>query len=170
MMDKPLASLYKRLVHVLDDELQSHARLLEIILEETQVLRKSLLPGILDIGARKSEAFRQSEAAAYRRAETVGRIIADLGLEAPVSFIQMAAYADVATRQVLTGYREKFADIVRRIEDANDINRQIIALTLAHVSNNLNFINNISSSIPNYDQHGQIKAGNLQGRLISQSG
>jgi flagellar biosynthesis/type III secretory pathway chaperone len=82
----------------------------------------------------------------------------------------MAAYADVETRQVLTGYREKFADIVRRIEDANDINRQIIALTLAHVSNNLNFINNISSSIPNYDQHGQIKAGNLQGRLISQAG
>jgi flagellar biosynthesis/type III secretory pathway chaperone len=82
----------------------------------------------------------------------------------------MAAYADVTTRQVLTEYREKFADIVRRIEEANEINRRIIELTLAHVSNNLNFIYNISSSIPNYDQHGQIKAGNLQGRLVSQAG
>jgi flagellar biosynthesis/type III secretory pathway chaperone len=170
MMDRVLASLYKRLIHALDDELQNHARLLEIILEETQALRKSRLPEILDVGTRKGDAFRQSEEAAQRRAEAVVQIVAHLGLESPVSFVQMAAYADVATRQVLIGYREKFADIVRRIEEANEINRQIIALTLAHVSNNLNFIHNISSSIPNYDQHGQIKAGNLQGRLISQAG
>lgn len=169
-MDKSLELLFKRLIHALDDELQSHAHLLNIILEETQALRRSRLPEILDTGARKGDAFGQSEAAARRRSESVGRIIAHLGLEAPVSFVQMAAYTDGATRQVLTGYREKFADIVRRIEEANDINRRIIELTLAHVSNNINFINNISSSIPNYDQHGQIKAGNLHGRLISQAG
>jgi len=169
-MDKPLESLYRQLVHTLDAELQSHDRLLKIIMEETQALRRSRLPEILDTGARKSDAFSHSEAAARRRSEAVGRIIAHLGIEAPVSFVQMAAYADVATRQVLTGYREKFADIVGRIEAANDINRRIIELTLAHVSNNINFIHNISSSIPNYDQHGQIKAGNLHGRLISQAG
>jgi flagellar biosynthesis/type III secretory pathway chaperone len=170
MMDKALASLYKLLIHALDIELQSHAHLLEIILEETQALRRSRLPEVLDIGAKKGDAFRQSEAAAHRRAEALVPIIAHLGLEATVSFVQMAAYADVTTRQVLTEYREKFADIVRRIEEANEINRRIIELTLAHVSNNLNFIYNISSSIPNYDQHGQIKAGNLQGRLVSQAG
>lgn len=170
MTDETLASLYNRLLDTLDDELQCHTNLLGIILEETQVLRKSRLPDILDIGARKGDAFRQSEAAAHRRAEAVGRIIARLGLDGPVSFIQMAAYADIATRQRLTGYRENFADRVRRIEEANEINRQIIALTLAHVSHNINFINNIWTSIPNYDQNGQIKAGNLQGRLISQAG
>ncbi|MFH1081239.1 MAG: flagellar protein FlgN [Pseudomonadota bacterium] len=170
MTDKVLASLFQRLIHALDDELQSHAHLLEIILEETQALRKGRLPEILDVGAKKGDAFRQSEAAAHKRAETIAKIVAHMGLEASVSFVQMAACADIATRQVLTRYREKFADIVNRIEEANEINRQIIALTLAHVSNNLNFIHNISSSIPNYDQQGQIKAGNLQGRLISQAG
>lgn len=169
-MDKQLASLYGSLIHILDEELRCHERLLKVILEETQALRKGRLPGILDVGASKSDAFRKSEAAAHQRTESVGRIIAHIGVEAPVSFFQMAAYADVATRQVLTGYREKFADIVRRIEEANEINRQIITLTLAHINKNINFINNISSSISNYDHHGQVKAGNLQGRLISRAG
>ena len=170
MTEQTLDALYKRLMMTLNAEIQTHARLLKIILEETQVLRKSRLSDIVDIGAAKEKAFRESETAAHLRAEAVGYIIAHLGLDEPVSFVQLAAYADIATRQELTGYREKFADLVRRIEDANEVNRQIIALTLAHVSTNINFIHSISSSIPNYDQHGQIKAGNLQGRLISQAG
>jgi len=169
-VDNQLASLYGSLIHILDEELQSHTLLLKIILEETKVLRKSRLPEILDVGARKSDAFRQSEASAYRRVEAVGRIIARLGLEDPVSFVQLAAHADAATRQILTGYRDKFAGIVRQIEKSNEANRRIIALTLAHINKNINFINNISSSISNYDHHGQMKAGNLQGRLISRAG
>jgi flagellar biosynthesis/type III secretory pathway chaperone len=169
-MDKQIASLYKSLLHTMNEELQCHERLSDLIHEETLVLRQSRLPDILDINARKAEAYRQSEAAAQRRVESIDRIVACLGLENPVSFAQLTACADVATRQILIGYREKFADMVRHIEKTNEINRQIITLTLAHVSNNLNFIHSISSSIPNYDQRGQIKAGNLQGRLISQAG
>ena len=168
-MDKR-ALLYKSLLRTLEEEVQHHERLLELIHEETLVLRKSLLPEILDITARKGEAYRQSEAAVQRRVESIDGIIAYLGLENPLSFSQLAACTDVATRQILIGYREKFTDIVCRIEKTNEINRQIIALTLAHVSNNLNYIHSISSKIPNYDHHGQIKAGNLQGRLISQAG
>ena len=168
-MDKR-AYLYKSLLQTLDEEMQYHERLLELIHEETLVLRKSFLPEILDISTRKGEAYRQSEAVVQRRVECIDSIIAYLGLEPPVSFAQLTACADVATRQILTGYREKFADIVCRIEKTNETNRQTIELTLAHVSNNLNFIHSISSSIPNYDHHGQIKAGKLQGRLISQAG
>jgi flagellar biosynthesis/type III secretory pathway chaperone len=165
-----LASLYRTLIENLDDELKIHGHLLETIHEETQVLKKNRLHEIVEIGVAKDNALRHSEAAARRRMEIIAKIIRHLNLEEPVTFIQLAAYADPATRQELTGYREKFADIVGRIEDTNEINRQIIGATLAHVRNNLNFLNNISSLLPNYDQYGQIKAGNLQGRFISKAG
>ena len=65
-MDKR-AFLYKSLLQTLDEEMQYHERLLELIHEETLVLRKSFLPEILDISTRKGEAYRQSEAAAAQQ-------------------------------------------------------------------------------------------------------
>ena len=170
MMDKQLASLFQFLIDALKDEIETHTRLLDVIREETQALLDSRLPEVLDIGIRKGDAFRQSEAAGERRVEAVAAIIACLGLEDLLSLVELAAYADAATRQFLTGFREKYSDIVRRIESANETNRQIIALTLAHVSHNIHFIQNIIAPLPNYDRHGQIGAGSLQGGLLSQAG
>jgi hypothetical protein len=169
-MDKQLASLFQFLIDALKDELESHTRLLDVIREETQALLDSRLPEVLNIGIRKGDAFRQSEAAAERRVEAVAAIIACLGLEDLLSLGELAAYADASTRQFLTGFREKYSDIVRRIESANETNRRIIALTLAHVTHNIHFIRNITASLPNYDRHGQIGAGSLQGGLLSQAG
>lgn len=169
-MDNQLASLYSSLLHILDEELRCHQHLLEVINEETQVLRNSRLTEILEISAAKEDAFHQSEAATQKRVESVERIITHMGIEVPVAFVHLAAHADAATRQILTGYREKFADIIHHIEKTNEINRQMITLTLAHINKNITFINNISSTISNYDHQGQMKAGNLQGRLISRAG
>ena len=85
-MDKQLASLFQFLIDALKDEIESHTRLLDVIREETQALRDSRLPEVLDIGIRKGDAFRQSEAAAQRRVEAVTAIIACLGLEDLLSF------------------------------------------------------------------------------------
>jgi flagellar biosynthesis/type III secretory pathway chaperone len=170
MVDKQLASLFRLLIVALKDEIENHTRLLDIIREETQALRDNQLPEVLDIGTRKGDAFRQSEAAMQHRVEAVTKIIAYLCLEGPLPVVELASYADVTTRQILTGYSDKFADIVRRIKSANQANRRVIALTLAHVSNNIYFLRNITTSLPNYDRHGQISARSLQGEFISRAG
>ncbi len=170
MMDKQLASLFQFLINALQDEYESRARLLYVIWEQTQTLRDSQLLEVPDISIRKGDAFRLSEAAVQRRVDAVTKIIAYLCLEDSLSFLELAPYTDVTTRQILTGYRDKFADTVRRIKSANETNRKIIALTLAHVSDNINFIMNITTSLPNYDRHGQISARSLQGEFIAQAG
>ena len=169
-MDKQLASLFQLLIDALKDEIENHARLLNVIREETQTLCDSQLSDVLDIGIKKGDAFRQSEAAMQRRVVAVTKIVAYLCLEDSLPFIELTQYADVTTRQILTGYRDKFTNIVRSIKSANEKNRQIIALTLAHVINNMHFIMNIAASLPNYDRHGQISARSLQGEFISQAG
>jgi flagellar biosynthesis/type III secretory pathway chaperone len=170
MMDKHLASLFRFLIVALKDEFESHVRLLDVIREETQALRDSRLPEVIDIGIRKSDVFRQSEASVRRRANAVTNIIAYLHLEDSLPFAELASYADAPTRQSLTGYRNKVTDIAGHIKSANETNRQIIALTLNQVSNNLFFIRCIAASLPNYDRRGQISAQSLQGELISQAG
>jgi len=170
MMDKHLASLFWFLIVALKDEFESHACLLDVIREETQALSDSRLREVIDIGIRKGDVFRQSEASVRRREKAVNNIIAHMHLDDSLPFAELASYADAPTRQSLTGYRDKVADIVRHIKSANEINRQIIALTLTQVSNNLYFISNITASLPNYDRRGQISARSLQGELISQAG
>jgi flagellar biosynthesis/type III secretory pathway chaperone len=169
-MDKQLASLFQFLIAALKDEIENHTRLLDVIREETRTLRDNHLPEVLNIGIRKGDAFRQSEAAMQRRLEAAAKIAAYLCLEDSLPVVELAPYTDVTTRQILTGYRDKFSCIVRRIKSANEANRQIIALLLAHMSNNIDFIMNITASLPNYDRHGQIGARSLQGEFISQAG
>jgi flagellar biosynthesis/type III secretory pathway chaperone len=167
-MDKH--SLYSPLIEALKDEIKSHACLLDVIREETRVLSQNRLPDLLDIGVKKGDVFRRTEAVTHRRTEIMNHIIAFLGIEAHASVTQLAALADVQNRQILTDYREKFADILCGIESANEANRQIIASTLAHINHHIHFIRRITATLPHYDQHGQIRDGNLHGGLISQAG
>ena len=169
-MDKQLASLFRFLIDALKDEIENHARLLDVIREETQALRESRLSEVLDIGIKKGAAFRQSEGSMRRRMDAAKNIAACLHLEDSLpSFVELASYADDTTRKILTGYRDKFADIVRGIKSANETNRQTIALTLAHISN-IDFMMNIAASLPNYDRYGQVSARSLQSEFISQTG
>lgn len=169
-MDKQLASLYQLLIDALKDEIENHTRLLDVIHEETQTLRDCRLLEILDIGICKDDAFRQSQAALQRRLEAITKITASLGFNVPLSFSELAAHADVATRQILIGYRKIFTNIIRQIKSANEANRQIIAMTLAHTTNNIHYIQKITASLPNYDRHGQFSARSLQGEFISRAG
>ncbi|MHB8910065.1 MAG: flagellar protein FlgN [Syntrophales bacterium] len=170
-MDRQLAALFHVLIGALQDETEDHARLLDVIREETQALRDSRPSEVIDLGIRKGEAFRQSEAAMQRRADAVNNIAAHLRLEDSLpSFVELAPYADDTTRKILTGYRDKFADIVRSIRSANETNRQMIALTLAHVSSDIDFMMNLATSLPNYDRRGRVSARSLQGEFISQTG
>jgi flagellar biosynthesis/type III secretory pathway chaperone len=168
--DKQLASLFQFLIDTVKDEIENHTRLLDVIHEETQALRDSRLSEILDIGICKGDAFRQAQAAAQRRVGAISKITAYLGFKDPLPFAELVAYADVATRQILTNYREIFTNIIHQIKSANETNRQTIALTLSHVANNIHYIQDITASLPNYDQHGQISAQSLQGGFISQAG
>jgi flagellar biosynthesis/type III secretory pathway chaperone len=83
---------------------------------------------------------------------------------------QLAEYAQNAIRQNLIDYQEKFADIVSSIKAVNEKNKNLIQAMLSHTTNTLNYINKLTSPGPHYNRHGQVQAGNLQGRLISQEG
>jgi flagellar biosynthesis/type III secretory pathway chaperone len=162
--------LYSTIIEALRDELECHRRLLGIIREETQALRRGLPPDVIEIGNRKGEAFAEAETATRRRTEIVHRITARLGFGAPVSLTQLADHADLETRQILTGYREKFADILHSIKSVNESNRRMIALTLDHINHHIHFVRRMTAALRHYDQNGQIRDGNLHGGLISQAG
>lgn len=169
-MNNETTLLYRSLLHQMAAELQIHEDLLDCIDRETRTMRRGKLTEILDVGVMKEKAMRNSEAAMRQRTFCMRQIIAHLGLQEPVGFAQVVAHADLETRQELTDCREKIADITGRIGNINEINRQTITSMLDHVGKNIRFINNISSSLPNYDRHGQIRAGNLQGRMLSKAG
>jgi flagellar biosynthesis/type III secretory pathway chaperone len=169
-MDKQLASEYASLIGALEDETARAIHLLDVIGEETQALRQGRLNDVVAVCAQKEDAFRLLEAATYKRGEAAARVGALLGLSAPVSFTRLAACADVQTRQILTGYQEKLADVIGGVRTANEANRQVISLTLDFISGGIQFIRNISAPLPHYDSRGRIKTGDAHGALLSRAG
>jgi flagellar biosynthesis/type III secretory pathway chaperone len=104
------------------------------------------------------------------RMSTINKIAEHLKIDEPVSLTQIIGSAQNHIRKNLMDYQEKFADLVKQINKANEKNKRLITFSLSQVDNTISYINSLTSSSLNYSPSGQIKAGNLHGRLISQAG
>jgi flagellar biosynthesis/type III secretory pathway chaperone len=169
-MNKDLDSLYNALVLSLEREYEYYRELLDAMREEATTLKRCDSKDVLDFNNRNERLLLSLRTVAERRMSTVQSISSELRLDEPVSMTQLIAYAQENTRQDLIGYQEKFAEMMVQIEQANNRNKDLIHASLAHVNNTINYIHHITSTNQNYDQQGQVRAGNLQGKLISQAG
>lgn len=169
-MNKDLDSLYNALLLSMGQEYEYYRELLDAMREEATALPRCDSKDVLEFNSRNEGLLHLLQMAAERRMNAIRAISSRLRLDAPLSMTQLIASAQEQTRQVLIDYQEKFAEIIVQIEKANNQNKELIHASLTHVNNTINYINSLSSINPNYDQRGQIRAGNLQGRLISQAG
>jgi hypothetical protein len=169
-MNKTLEHLYHSLLFCLGQEYERYQELIKVISEESVILIKSRLEDILEFNTQKERVLLSLNVAKEMRVDVFNKVIAHLNLEEPVSMRQLMAYAPDDTRQNLIHYQEKFSDLMGQIEKINKNNMGLINFSLSQLNSTLNYINALTSSSPNYDHCGQIKAGNLQGRLISQEG
>lgn len=169
-MSRDIHYLYNSLLCALGQEYERYEELFEIIGEEAKVLKGCRLQEILDSNAKQERILLSISMASEMRAGAIKNIITHLNLEPPVTIHQIIACARPQIRQDLIQYHEKFSALKSRIEQFNETNKRLIHVSLSYVSNTLNYINILTSSKPHYDHCGQIKAGNLQGRLISQEG
>lgn len=169
-MNKDLDYLYNSLLCSMGQEYEHYQELLKTVEEEAHVLKKCNLTDILDFNIRKERVILSLNMAEDVRTGIIKKIISHLNLDEPVSMSHLAAYAQQHTRQNLIDYQEKFSGLISRIDKINESNRNLIVFSLSHISNTLNYINMLTSQHPNYNRSGQIKAENLQGRLISREG
>jgi hypothetical protein len=169
-MNKDLDLLYKSLYLSMEQEYERYQELFEAIEEESKTLISCTATDIIDFNSRNDRLLLSVQMASEIRMSAIKKITSCLHLDGTVTMGQLIAHAQVNTRQNLIDCKEKFADLVLKIRQTNSLNRELIAASLSHINNTLNYISNLTSPLPNYDRHGQIRAGNLQSRLISQAG
>jgi len=169
-MNKDLDLLYSALLLSLGQEYEHYQELSELVQEETTLLKQCTPEEVLGFNARKEQLLLSLQVATEMRVSATRRIASHLHLDEPVSMTKLMASAKDQTRQNLMDYREKIADLVRETEKRNAHNKDLINASLGHINNTLNYIHMLSASSSNYDRRGQVKAGNLHGRLISQAG
>ena len=169
-MNKELDHLYNALFLSLEQEYELYQELLESIKEETASLKSCTATDISDFNSRNETILHSLRRASEIRSATIKKINSHLHLDEPVAMTQLIAYAQDQTRQRMINYQEKFADLILQIGAANNRSRDMIRFSLSHINNTLNYINSLISPTKNYDQQGKVKAGNLQGRLISKAG
>jgi len=169
-MNKDLDYLYNTLLLAMGQEYGRYQELLKTIEEEAEILKKGILEDILNSNTAKEMVLLSLNMALEMRMGAVNKIAAHLHINKPVTFSEVVSQAQDHIRQNLMEYKEKFADLITRINKANRNNKRLIAFSLSQINNTVNYINNLTSSHLNYNPTGQIKAGNLHGRLISQAG
>jgi flagellar biosynthesis/type III secretory pathway chaperone len=169
-MNKDLDLLYKSLILSMEQEYERYQELLEAVQEESKTLISCTAADIIDFNSRNDRLLLSVRMASEIRVNAINKIASGFHLEEPVTMGQLIAHAPVNTRQNLIDCQEKIADLVIEIRKTNNLNRELITSSLSHINNTLNYINSLTCPVPNYDRQGQIRAGNLQSRLISQAG
>lgn len=169
-MTKDLDCLYNALLLAMGQEFERYQELLKTVEEETDIFKKCLLADILECNAKKERVLQSLHIALEKRMNAINNIATHLHLDKPVSMTQIIASAQNPIRKNLIDYQEKFADLIALLNKVNKNNKNLITFSLSYVCNTINYISGLTSSSPNYNPSGQIKAGNLQGRLISQAG
>jgi flagellar biosynthesis/type III secretory pathway chaperone len=169
-MNKDLDFLYKSLYLSMEQEYECYRELLEAIEEEATALINCTSKDIIDFNSRNERLLLSVKMAADIRMNAIKKITSYLHLDEPVTMGQLIAYAQDNIRQNIIDYKEKFADMILKIRRTNNHNRELIAASLSHINNTLNYIDSLTCPSPNYDRNGQIKAGNLHSRLISEAG
>ncbi len=151
-------------------EYERYQELLKTVQEETEILKKCVLTDILDCNSKKEMVLLSLNMALEMRMSALNKIAAHLHLDQPDFMTQIIVSALHHIRKNLIDYQEKIADLIKQIHKVNENNKQLITFSLSYVNNNISYINSLTSSSTNYTPSGQIKAGNLHGRLISQAG
>jgi len=169
-MNQNIDLLYESLISTLGQEYDQYEALLKCLKDESMILKKSSLESILENNARKEVIVLSLNMASEMRKKAVKKIASQLHFDDPPSLTKIIAHTQGNSRQRLLDYQEKFTDVMAIIKKLNEDNKNLITFSLAHVRNTFNYISSLLASNPHYDHRGQIKAENLQGRLISQAG
>jgi flagellar biosynthesis/type III secretory pathway chaperone len=169
-MNNDLDYLYNSLLIATGQEHERYQELLEMIKEETEILKKCVLTDILDCNTKKERVLLSLNMALEMRKNALNKIAAHLHLDKPVFMTQIIASAQDHIGKKLMDYQEKLADLITQINKINENNKRLITFSLSYINNTISYINSLTSSCLNYSPSGQIKAGNLHGRLISQAG
>lgn len=169
-MNKDLDYLYNSLLLAMGQEYERYQELLKTIEEETEILKKCVLADILNCNTKKEMVLLSLNMALDMRMSAIHKIAAHLHIDKPVSVSHIIASAQNHIRKNLIDYQEKFADLIKQINKVNENNKNLITFSLSQVNNTMSYINRLTSPYLNYNPSGQIRAGNLHGRLISQAG
>jgi flagellar biosynthesis/type III secretory pathway chaperone len=169
-MNEDLDCMYNGLLIAMGQEYKRYQELHKTVEEETELLKKCVLTDILDCNTKKEKVLLSLSMAIETRMSALNKIAAHLHLDKPLFLTQIITVAQNQFRENLIDYQEKFADLTKQINKVNEKNKHLITFSLSQINNTINYINSLTSSYLNYSASGQIKAGNLHGRLISQAG
>ena len=169
-VNKDIEVLYTSLYLAMEQEYQRYQELLEAIEDGTSTLISCTPAELIDFNSRNERLLLSVNMASDIRLKAIKEIASFLRLDEPVTMEQLIFYAPGRARQNLMDYKEKFADLIRKLHLANSHHRALIEASLSYINNTLNYIANLTCFNPSYDRYGQVGAGNLQSRLISEAG
>ena len=151
-------------------EYERYQELLKTTEAETEILKNGVVADIFNFNIKKEMVLLSLNMALEMRTSAVDKLAAYLHLDEPASMTQIITCARNQIRKNLMDYQEKFAGLIAQIDKVNKMNKNLITFSLTHINNTINYINSLTPLHPNYSPSGQIKAGKLQGKLISQAG
>lgn len=166
-----IPSLCDSLLSVLRKEIEVYGELEEAMAQERSVLERPSLKGLQESNARKETCLLKTKLLEEVRTKIVGKIARSLHVsEEEVRFSTLLSCTEGPLKEDLRECRLRLREVLHRIRETNRGNRALIDESLTGVQHSMSFIHNLLSQGSTYMDSGQLRAGNLNGRIYSRKG
>ena len=158
------------LIDVLRKELEIYRELKEHILREKNVLMKPSLDELYDSNARKENIILKARMLEDARAKTLKKILINLDIKDAVTLSEIAKYAGNEQKEEINEIRNELALISQQIKTLNEINKNLINVSITNVKGSIEFIDSMISRGTVYMESGQIKKIQNNGKYLRTEG
>ncbi|HOW57369.1 MAG TPA: flagellar protein FlgN [Smithellaceae bacterium] len=158
------------LIDVLRKELEIYRELKEHILREKNVLMKPSLDDLYDSNARKENIILKARMLEDARTKTLKKILINLDIKEVVTLSEIAKYAVSEQKREITEIRNELALISQQIKTLNEVNKDLINVSITNVKGSLEFIDSMISRATVYMETGQVKTIQNKGKYLRTEG
>jgi flagellar biosynthesis/type III secretory pathway chaperone len=163
--------LLDSLIQRVEEELDVYMTLKDILALELQALTASSLHLVNEVNAKKEDCLAKARTIEEERFVIVEKIAMLCGRkEKDVNFTFLIANADSGRASHLESLQEKLVPLIGEINRANEKNKGLLDFSMACVRGSIDFISSILSAGDSYGRSGQLKAENLNGRVVNSRG
>jgi flagellar biosynthesis/type III secretory pathway chaperone len=171
-MEDELQSLYESLISVLKEEIDAYGELYIFFLSEREILIKSSAEELSENNSRKEACIVKAGMLDEERGELVEKIskLLDMDEQEEVCISALIPYGDDHQQNELKECQSRLCSIVVRVNEINEKNKVLLSSSLLYVRKSIDFISRLMSSSSTYQNTGELKVNNLNGKIVCREG
>lgn len=170
-MNSELHSHFNYLISVLRKEIEIYRKLYQCYIDEKAILAGSSVDELNENNSRKETLILKARMLDETRMKLIHKISKALVFDGKeINLSTLLPHADINQQKELVEHQSTFRSLLVSVNELSERNRLLIDSSIFYVRKSIKFLGRLISPDEIYLNSGRLKAGSMNGRILSRQG